>query len=143
MSELDDLNSIMEEMEEETETISTENELAQNILIHLDGFIVIDEDNPPADDTYNKIVTDNELQQFYNIALTNARSYLNLNASDEIDTNLEPFICMWSAGLLYKKYDIRPNDLIDETYPIGYGDQLIINAKAGLKPYRKYSFTAW
>lgn len=143
MSELDDLNSIMEEMEEETETISTENELAKNILIHLDGFIVIDEDNPPADDTYNKIVTDNELQQFYNIALTNARSYLNLNASDEIDTNLEPFIYMWSAGLLYKKYDIRPNDLIDETYPIGYGDQLIINAKAGLKPYRKYSFTAW
>lgn len=125
------------------ETPSDE-DLEENILIHLDGFIVKNnQDNTPADETYNKAVTTSELRHFYDIAINNTISYLHLNASEQIDTNLMPFVYMWSAGLLYKKYDTRPNDLIDETYPVGYGDQLIISAKAGLKPYKRYRFSAW
>lgn len=125
-------------------TIPSDEDKVKNILIHLDGFIELkNDDDTPADETYNKAVTTQEIIDFYDIAITNTISYLHLNASEQIDTTLLPFVYMWSAGLLYKKYDTRPNDLIDETYPIGYGDQLIISAKAGLKPYRKYSFTAW
>ena len=118
------------------------------ILIYLDGFIVFDEtpenqSDYPADPTFNKIVTTDEINNFYNIALLHTRSYLGLNTSSEINSEILPFIYMWSAGLIYKKYDIRPNDLVDETYPVGYGDQLIITAKAGLKPFKEYTLDVW
>lgn len=118
------------------------------ILVYLDGFIVFDEtpenqSDYPADTTFNKIVTTDEINNFYNIALLHTRSYLGLNMSSEINSEILPFIYMWSAGLIYKKYDIRPNDLVDETYPVGYGDQLIITAKAGLKPFKEYTLDVW
>lgn len=113
------------------------------ILVYLDGFILtsdFDEEDFPADLEYNKILNPNEIKEFYEVATSNAKSYLDLNANNDISHELLPFIYMWTAGLIYKKYDIRPNDLVDETYPVGYGDQLIISAKTGLKPYKTYEF---
>lgn len=119
----------------------------EKILIYLDGFIIFDEtpdsDEYPIDPAYNKIITTNELEMFYDIAEINTVSYLGLNDKQELESSLSTFIYMWAAGLIYKKYDTRPNDLIDETYPVGYGDQLIISAKAGLKPYKQYSMMVW
>lgn len=117
---------------------------ADKILIHLDGFVIVaDGDDPPSDISYNKIITSNELEKFYDIAETNARSYLGFNDTIELNEAIITFVYMWAAGLVYKKYVIRENDLIDEDTTIGYGDNLIINAKVGLKPYKAYSFTVW
>lgn len=116
------------------------------ILVYLDGFKVVDPDSHddyPADPTVNKVISSKELEMFYDIAELNSVSYLGLDDKQELKSIFSPFICMWAAGLIYKKYDIRVNDLEDETYPIGYGDQLIISAKAGLKPYKTYSMMAW
>lgn len=115
------------------------------ILVYLDGFILspINDDDYPADTEYNKTLTSDEINEFYGNAILNAKSYLDLNTTSDLDSTLLPFVYMWTAGLIYKKYDVRPNDLIDETYPVGYGDQLIISAKAGLKPYKKYEFNIW
>lgn len=118
----------------------------EKILIYLDGFIICDDsssDDYPADPAYNKIITSKELEMFYDIAEINTVSFLGLDDKQELKSIFSPFIYMWAAGLIYKKYDTRPNDLVDETYPVGYGDQLIISAKAGLKPYKTYSMMAW
>lgn len=137
-------SEITDESNEETDSVTEPLVEPEKILTYLDNFIIVDNQaDCPADDTYNKSITTNELNEFYQTAITYTISYLDLNASDEINTILMPFVYMWAAGLIYKKYDIRPNDLIDETLPLGYGDQLIISAKMGLKPYKKYSFTAW
>lgn len=126
----------------ENEETTITNETALLILNFLDGWIL---DNSEYTDRleYNKKVTLNEVQQYYETATQYTISYLGYNTTDTINEQLLPFIYMWTAGLLWKKYDVRPNDLIDETYPIGYGDQLIITAKSGLTPYKKYNFTAW
>lgn len=114
------------------------------ILIHLDGFVIVNEgEDPPSDISYNKIVTSDELEEFYDIAETNARSYLGFDNTIELNEAIITFVYMWTAGLIYKKYVVRENDLIDEDNTIGYGDNLIINAKVGLKPYKAYSFTVW
>ena len=114
------------------------------ILIHLDGFVIVDDgEDPPSDISYNKIVTSNELEEFYDIAETNARSYLGFDDTIELSEAIITFVYMWAAGLIYKKYVVRENNLIDEDNTIGYGDNLIINAKVGLKPFKAYSFTVW
>lgn len=41
-------------------------------------------------------------------------------------------VCQWTAGLLWKKYNVIHN-YTDNTYPFGYGDQLIKQAKLTLK----------
>lgn len=112
------------------------------ILNYLDGWI-LDTDLEANRMEYNKKVNRDELKQYYITTLQYARAYLGYNAEDKIEEHLLLFIYMWTAGLIYKKYDVRPNDLIDETYPVGYGDQLIITAKSGLTPYKKYQFNAW
>ena len=124
--------------------MSDEN-IYNKILLHLDGWIIQDNDNDNTltDTEYNKTITTTELDEYYSVGLRHACSYLGLNEDTEINPLLLPFVYMWTAGLLYKKYDVRPNDLVDETAPIGYGDQLIISAKVGLKPYRKYTLTCW
>lgn len=133
---------IADENEETTNTDDFTSETALLILNHLDGWILENPDDVNLLD-YNKKVTLEEVKQYYNTSVAYATSYLGFTATDTINEHLLPFIYMWCAGLLWKKYDVRPNDLTDETYPIGYGDQLIITAKTGLKPYKKYSFTAW
>lgn len=88
---------------------------------------------------FNKKVTQDEIIDFYRVAINYAVSYTqltNLPSNSIIDTAL----ILWTAGLLWRKYDVRPNDQIDETYSIGYGDSLIIQAKEILKPYKKYNF---
>ena len=42
---------------------------------------------------------------------------------------------MWTAGLIWKKYNVKENELMDQTNAYGYGDQLIAQAKKLLQPY--------
>lgn len=126
-----------------------EKTIIKEVLLKLDNWVV---DNIDSDDDliesnsleyddmdFNKKVTQDEIIDFYRVAINYAVSYTqltNLPSNSIIDTAL----ILWTAGLLWRKYDIRPNDQTDESVTIGYGDSLIIQAKEILKPYKKYNF---
>lgn len=123
--------------------------IIKEVLLKLDNWVVenIDKDGDLIetnsieydDMDFNKKVTDEEILHFYDVATDYALSYTQLTDFNEVPIS-DTALILWTAGLLWRKYDVRPNDQIDETYSIGYGDSLIIQAKEMLKPYKKYSF---
>ena len=123
--------------------------IIKEVLFKLDNWIVdnIDKDGDlyetnslECDDMdFNKKVTDEEILHFYQVAINYAKSYTQLSDFSNVPIS-DTALILWTAGLLWRKYDVRPNDQIDESYSIGYGDSLIIQAKEMLKPYKKYNF---
>ena len=123
--------------------------IIKEVLLKLDNWVVTNIDNDEDlnesnsleldEMDYNKEVSSEEILHFYDVAENYALSYTQLTDFSDVPIS-DTAIIFWAAGLLWKKYDIRPNDQIDETYPIGYGDSLIIQAKEMLKPYKKYNF---
>ena len=119
------------------------------MLFKLDNWVVknVDEDDDlyetnslECDDMdFNKKVTDEEILHFHQVAINYAKSYTQLTDFSNVPIS-DTALILWTAGLLWRKYDVRPNDQIDESYSIGYGDSLIIQAKEMLKPYKKYNF---
>ena len=124
-----------------------EETIIKEVLFKLDNWIVDDTDNntdldeniSPDDMDFNKKVTSEEILHFYDVAMNYALSYTQLSDFDGVPIS-DTALILWAAGLLWRKYDIRPNDQIDESVTIGYGDSLIIQAKEMLKPYKKYNF---
>ena len=123
--------------------------IIKEVLFKLDNWVVknVDEDDDlyetnslECDDMdFNKKVTDEEILHFHQVAINYAKSYTQLTDFSNVPIS-DTALILWTAGLLWRKYDVRPNDQIDETYSIGYGDSLIIQAKEMLKPYKKYNF---
>ena len=126
-----------------------EETIIKEVLFKLDNWVVdnIDKDgdlNQSHSLEYdemdiNKKVSSEEILHFYEVAKNYALSYTQLTDFTNVPIS-DTALILWTAGLLWRKYDVRPNDQIDETYPIGYGDSLIIQAKEMLKPYKKYNF---
>ncbi len=126
-----------------------EETIIKEVLLKLDNWIVEDIDNDVDlietssveydEFDYNKKVTSEEVLHFFDVATNYALAYTQLSDFNNIPIS-DTALILWTAGLLWRKYDIRPNDQIDESYPIGYGDSLIIQAKEMLKPYKKYNF---
>ena len=115
-----------------------EADIINEVLLKLDGWVLTDTDvDTPLD--FNKKISENEIIDFYNTAKDYAISYLQKNNLEEV-VIIDTALILWCAGLLWNKYNIRSNNQVDETYPIGYGDKLIIQAKEMLKPYKSYSF---
>ena len=97
---------------------------------------------------FNKQVTADEVLHFYNTALNYALRYTRLSAFDvdeneEFEPSIYTALFMWTAGLLWNKYNIRVNNNLDETNTLGYGDKLIVQAKEMLKSFKSYRFYAW
>ena len=123
--------------------------IIKEVLFKLDNWVVenVDEDDDlyetnslECDDMdFNKKVTRDEILHFYDVATNYALSYTQLSDFQNVPIS-DTALILWTAGLLLRKYDVRPNDQIDETYSIGYGDSLIIQAKEMLKPFKKYHF---
>lgn len=123
--------------------------IIKEVLFKLDNWVVenVDEDDDlyetnslECDDMdFNKKVTDEEILHFHQVAINYAKSYTQLTDFSNVPIS-DTALILWTAGLLWRKYDVRPNDQIDESYSIGYGDSLIIQAKEMLKPYKKYNF---
>lgn len=123
--------------------------IIKEVLFKLDNWVVenVDEDDDlyennslECDDMdFNKKVTDEEILHFHQVAINYAKSYTQLTDFSNVPIS-DTALIIWTAGLLWRKYDVRPNDQIDESYSIGYGDSLIIQAKEMLKPYKKYNF---
>ena len=126
-----------------------EETIIKEVLFKLDNWVVenIDKDGDLNQShsleydemDYNKKVSSEEILHFYDIATNYAQSYTQLTDFNNVPIS-DTALILWTAGLLWRKYDVRPNDQIDDTYPIGYGDSLIIQAKEMLKPYKKYNF---
>ena len=62
-----------------------------------------------------------------------------------MDNQFQEAVINWCAGLVWRKYDIRANDQVEETgsYVVSYGDQLIIDAKNILQPFVHKSVGFW
>ena len=126
-----------------------EETIIKEVLLKLDNWVVDETDNSTDldenlsseydDIDFNKKVSSEEILHFYNVAMNYALSYTQLSDFSNVPIS-DTALIMWAAGLLWRKYDIRPNDQIDESISIGYGDSLIIQAKEMLKPYKKYNF---
>jgi len=126
-----------------------EETVIKEVLLKLDNWVVenIDSDGDLIESSsleyddmdFNKKVTDEEILHFYDVATNYALSYTQLTDFETVPIS-DTAVILWTAGLLWRKYDVRPNDQIDETYSIGYGDSLIIQAKEMLKPFKKYDF---
>lgn len=127
-----------------------EETIIKEVLFKLDNWVVENTDNANDldenvsseynDMDFNKKVSSDEILHFYNVAMNYALSYTQLTDFSNVPIS-DTALIMWTAGLLWRKYDIRPNDQIDESISIGYGDSLIIQAKEMLKPYKKYNFS--
>lgn len=134
-----------------------EDYIIQQILYKLDGWILEDdvETEELTDMEFNKSITSEEVLHFYNVAYNYALSYTKLDSFPtvtklvdgvevtEITSQIFTALTLWSAGLIYRKYNIRSNDNIDESVTIGYGDSLIIQAKEMLKTIKGYHFYAY
>ena len=126
-----------------------EETIIKEVLFKLDNWVVenIDKDGDLIETSsleyddmdFNKKVTRDEILHFYDVATNYALSYTQLTDFQNVPIS-DTALILWTAGLLWRKYDVRPNDQIDETYSIGYGDSLIIQAKEMLKPFKKYDF---
>ncbi len=127
------------------------------ILSNLDGWIISDNNSTENISSYTddlniselsitKRVTSTEVELFYHKTLNLVTSYLGQNI-DNFTTEEEPIIqeciCLWTAGLLWRKYNLKIINQDDETNILGYGDELIIKAKNTLKPYRYRKLVIW
>lgn len=123
-------------------------DIIEQTLLKLDGWVLIDENNDTDDVlddlTFNKQISSDEIINFYNNANEYAQSYLQRTDTVNIPV-YNTAIIFWTAGLIWEKYNVKENNLLDDTNPNpwGYGDKLIIQAKEMLKPYKSYVFNAF
>ena len=121
-------------------------EINEQVLLKLDGW-VLDTDiktKELTDMDYNKSITSDEIQDYYNDAIQYSMSYLQRTDTENIPV-YDTAVIFWTAGLIWEKYNVKKDSQLDETNPNpwGYGDKLIIQAKEMLKPYKDYFFTAF
>ena len=122
-----------------------ENDIIQQTLLYLDNWI-LEEDITSETTTmdYNKKVSRQEVLDYFNTATNYAISYTQNNDITGIDI-CNTALCLWTAGLLWSKYNQNISNNLDETNanPFGYGDKLVIQAKQILKPYMKYTLQTY
>lgn len=135
----------------------TDNTIIDKVLAHLQGYVLeskIDKDDL-TDLDYDKKISSYEILTFYEIASSYALSYLNRtefptrlkkveNSEVEvIDPIVNDALCMWTAGKIWQKYNVRVNNNEDDTNTLGYGDKLVIQAKEMLKPYKYFNMKVY
>ena len=127
---------------------------AEKILMHLDGWRIgetantldVSETISPfmttseATGKANKVITNTELELFFNEALNQAYMYTNrLNVDDLTSIELNVFtdaVCKWAASNLWNKYNIRVNNEdLEDTYVQSYGGLLYKSALKSLQPF--------
>ena len=126
------------------------------ILNMLQGYITTNQRDNEENITemeYDNVITEDEIEAFYSQSLSQCCSYCHLinfpieTVDNEVVMNrqFEQAVILWTAGLIWRKYDIRATDNIEETgsYVISYGDQLIIDAKKQLQPFMYKAVAFW
>lgn len=135
----------------------TDNTIIDKVLAHLQGYVLeskVDKDDL-TDLDYDKKISSYEILTFYEITSSYALSYLNRtefptqlkkveNSEVEvIDPIVNDALCMWTAGKIWQKYNVRVNNNEDDTNTLGYGDKLVIQAKEMLKPYKYFNMKVY
>lgn len=133
-------------------TVEYTDEIGNEIISHLDGWIILEEDDNDVEvramanqndgevqpfidditeyaDNPNKKVTKEEVQRFYELALEKSYSYTNrLNVTDLSSIEEQRFVngvCLLTASDLWNKYNIRVNNEdMEDTYIQSYGGLL-------------------
>lgn len=123
-----------------------DNEIIRQILLKLDNWVLtstVEEEQLTTMD-YNKAVTEEEILDWYSVAVDYAKAFMKRTDVTDVVV-FDTAVVMWTAGLIWSKYNQQVNNMLDETNPnpFGYGDKLVIQAKEMLKPYKNYSFNAY
>ena len=120
------------------------------LLMYLQGWVILDCPCDEVQDEYatsflerehiddslthiNKI-SRHELEVFFQKGIQHVKAWIWF---DYIPDNpvVHEALLKWTAGLVWKKYNVKEVELMDNTNNYGYGDQLISSAKNILKPY--------
>lgn len=134
--------------------------ILKSILNKLQGYITLSEQESDelTDLDYDNVISIDEVKSFWYSALLQSLNYcyeLDYPKEEIIDEDddeiyyvmersFEEGVILWTSGLIWRKYNIRQTDNIEESgYSISYGDQLIIDAKKQLDPYRRTIFAIW
>ena len=121
-------------------------EISNKIIMLLDGWVIEEPVTPNNssdeldpfltihNDSYNKIVSCNEVRAFYDLAVTKALIYCNRLNIDDLDQGTANFfingVCYWAASSLWQKYNIRVNnDDLEDMYVQSYGGLLYKQGK--------------
>lgn len=141
-------------------TFQFNEDITKNILNYLEGWKLKTENTQNKNEltsflsesetdnlNVSKEITVEELETFWVKTLNYAESYLQVELdsfnSEIIKNVIQTAMESWCAGLIYRKYNIRVIDQVDETQTTGYGDELIIQAKSILKPYQYKKLVIW
>ena len=135
---------------------------AEKILMHLDGWRIgetantadVNETISPfmtdseATGKANKVITNAELELFFNEALNQAYMYTNrLNVDDLTVIEVNVFtdaVCKWAASNLWNKYNIRVNNEdMEDTYVQSYGGLLYKSAITTLNQFINQRITGF
>lgn len=123
-------------------------DIEDRILDYLDGWVT---ESPRRRDesalllTENKIIPSAEVEEYFYKACNKIATYLYLKP-EEIphDERIIEEICQYTAGLLFKRYNITPNDNFEDSTPLyGFGNYLLQTALENLKPFRNSTFSMW
>lgn len=79
-------------------------------------------------------ITLEELRLFFDKGKEHVKAWLWFDYIPSVPVVHEALL-KWTAGLIWKKYNVKEVELTDRTNNYGYGDQLISSAKTMLKPY--------
>lgn len=137
------------------------NDYVERILTYLQGWIILERPCDEVQDEYASsflerehindsltevnTITYKELKLFFEKGIEHVKAWIWF---DYLPKNpvIHEALLKWTAGLIWKKYNVKEVELIDNTNSYGYGDQLISSAKNMLKPYirtRIRSLNTW
>jgi len=116
------------------------------ILAYLDGWGTENSENEDESDLlleYNKIIPEAEIRDYYDKACIKISTYLFIEDIPNDERIIEE-VCQYTAGLLFKKYNLIPNDSFnDNTNNLGYGNYLMKTALDNLTPFRNSIVSMW
>lgn len=79
-------------------------------------------------------ITKHEIALFFDMAKNDVKSYIWYDYIPN-KPQVHEALCKWTAGLIWKKYNVKEVEFMDSTNQLGYGDQLIQQAKYTLNPH--------
>lgn len=79
-------------------------------------------------------ISKSELDYFFDKGKEHVKAWIWFDYIPDVPPVHEALL-KWTAGLIWKKYNVKEVELTDRTNNYGYGDQLISSAKNMLKPY--------
>lgn len=120
--------------------------IENRILSYLDGWVVEELDDEDMSNLFIdevKVIPSEEIEEFFNKACIKISTYLYVD-SIPFDERIIEEVCQYTAGLLFKKYTLTPNDNYEDgTNNLGYGNYLLKNALNNLIPFRNSIVSMW